>query len=48
MDLNMPRCSGLTATRLIKAEKPVVKIVMLTISDQEADLFRAIKNGASG
>lgn len=48
MDINMPRCSGLTATRLIKAEMPVVKIVMLTISDHEADLFRAIKNGASG
>ena len=48
MDLNMPRCNGLTATRLIKKEMPEIKIVMLTISDHEADLFRAIKNGASG
>ena len=48
MDLQMPRCNGLTATRLIKAEMPEIKIVILTISDHEVDLFRAIKNGASG
>lgn len=48
MDLQMPRCNGLTATRLIKAEMPEIKIIILTISDQEADLFRAIQNGASG
>lgn len=48
MDLQMPRCNGLTATRLIKAEMPEIKIIILTFSDHEADLFRAIKNGASG
>lgn len=48
MDLQMPRCNGLAATRLIKAEMPEIKIVILTMSDREQDLFTAIQNGASG
>jgi len=48
MDMQMPRCNGLTATRLIKAEMPEIKIVILTMSDREQDLFTAIQNGASG
>ncbi len=48
MDIRMPVCDGLTATRLIKAEKPETKIVMLTTSTDEADLFEAIKSGACG
>jgi len=48
MDIRMPRCDGLAATRLIKAELPDVKIVMLTMSEQDDDLFEAIKSGASG
>jgi DNA-binding NarL/FixJ family response regulator len=48
MDIRMPGCDGLSATRLIKAEKPETKIVMLTTSTDEADLFEAIKSGACG
>jgi DNA-binding NarL/FixJ family response regulator len=48
MDIRMPGCDGITATRLIKAEHPEVKIVMLTTSTEEADLIEAIKNGACG
>jgi DNA-binding NarL/FixJ family response regulator len=48
MDIDMPRCDGRMATRLIKAELPYVVIVILTVSDDEQDLFAAIKNGAQG
>ena len=48
MDVRMPRCDGLRATKLIKREFPYVRIVMLTVSDEEEDLFEAIKAGAQG
>ncbi len=48
MDIDMPECDGLAATRLIKAEMPQVKIVMLTISGRDEDLFEAVKSGACG
>jgi DNA-binding NarL/FixJ family response regulator len=48
MDIKMPRYNGLEATRLIKAEMPQVKIVILTVSDDDEDLFEAIKSGAEG
>jgi DNA-binding NarL/FixJ family response regulator len=48
MDIRMPGCSGIEATRLIKAELPETKIIMLTVSDDEEDLFEAMRNGAHG
>jgi DNA-binding NarL/FixJ family response regulator len=48
MDVRMPNCDGIRATRLIKAEMPEVKVVMLTTSTEEEDLFEAVKSGANG
>ncbi len=48
MDIRMPRCDGLCATRMIKAVMPDSKIVMLTTSAEDADLFEAVKSGAFG
>ncbi len=48
MDINMPGCDGLLATRLIKRELPHVVVVILTVSDDAGDLFEAIRSGAQG
>jgi DNA-binding NarL/FixJ family response regulator len=48
MDLSMPGLDGLAATRLISAEMPQVKVVILTATDEDAQLFEAIKSGAHG
>ena len=48
MDIHMPQIDGLAALRLIKAELPDIRIVMLTMSAEDEDLFVAIKSGACG
>ncbi len=48
MDLTMPEVGGLAATRLIRSEFPDVKVVVLTASEDDADLFEAVKSGAQG
>jgi DNA-binding NarL/FixJ family response regulator len=48
MDLSMPELSGLAATRLILADWPEARVVILTASEEDADLFEAIKSGAQG
>jgi two-component system nitrate/nitrite response regulator NarL len=48
MDIRMPGLSGIDATRRITAEMPHVKVVMLTVSEEDGDLFEAIRSGARG
>ncbi|MFC1994116.1 response regulator [Chloroflexota bacterium] len=48
IDLMMPECTGLEATQAMHTEMPQVNILVLTVSDKEADLFDAMKFGAKG
>ena len=48
MDVRMPGAGGIEAAKAIRETVPGSKIVMLTISDEEEDLYEAIKAGASG
>ena len=48
MDVQMPGGDGIKATRLIKDKFPEIKIVMLTVAQDDSHLFEAIKAGASG
>ena len=48
MDVRMPGMSGVEATREIAAARPELPIVMLTVSEDEEDLFAAIRAGARG
>jgi two-component system NarL family response regulator len=48
MDVRMPKVNGIESARTIRAEVPTTKILMLTVSDEEDDLYEAIKAGANG
>ena len=48
LDVRMPKRTGLEACIEIKQLVPAARIIMLTVSDEEADLYEAVKNGASG
>ncbi len=48
MDVRMPKGSGIEACAALKEAAPNSRIIMLTVSDEEADLYEAVKNGASG
>lgn len=48
LDVRMPAVSGIEAARLIRGDQPGTRILMLTISDEEDDLFEAVKAGANG
>jgi two-component system NarL family response regulator len=48
MDIRMPRRSGIEACTAIKDVAPSTKILILTISDEESDLFQAVRAGANG
>lgn len=48
MDVKMPGISGIEATRRIRAAKPGIQILMLTVSDKDEDLLNALRAGARG
>jgi len=48
MDVRMPKQSGIESCSTLKEAAPNTRIIMLTVSDEEADLYEAVKNGASG
>jgi DNA-binding NarL/FixJ family response regulator len=48
LDVRMPKRSGIEACGSIKEAAPSAKIIMLTVSDDEGDLYEAVKSGASG
>jgi DNA-binding NarL/FixJ family response regulator len=48
MDITMPEMNGLEALRQIRSMLPDTKVVMLTVSEDDNDLFEAIRLGASG
>ncbi len=48
MDINLPGISGIEGTKIIKQKLPHTEIIMLTISDNEADVFNSLCAGACG
>jgi DNA-binding NarL/FixJ family response regulator len=48
MDLAMPQGGGVPATRTILQERPEIAVCVLTVSEQESDLFAAVRAGARG
>jgi DNA-binding NarL/FixJ family response regulator len=48
MDIEMPECNGIEATKLVKSKYPQIKIIMLTVFDNDENIFNAIKAGADG
>jgi len=48
LDVRMPGVGGIEAARALAAEVPSAKVVMLTVSDTEDDLYEAVKAGAVG
>jgi DNA-binding NarL/FixJ family response regulator len=48
MDIRMSPCNGLEATQVIKTESPDVKVIIVTVSEDDHDLFEAVKSGAEG
>ncbi len=48
MDIQMPEMDGIKATELVKNKYPQIKIIMLTVVDDDDYVFKAIKAGANG
>ena len=48
MDIEMPELDGIETTSLIKLKHPQIKVIMLTVFDDDENIFKAIKAGADG
>jgi DNA-binding NarL/FixJ family response regulator len=48
MDIEMPKMSGIEATGFVKQKYPQIKIIMLTVFDNDENIFKSIKAGADG
>lgn len=48
MDIEMPKMNGIEATEIIKNKYPQIKIIMLTVFDNDENIFKSIKSGADG
>ena len=48
MDIEMPNMNGIEATEIIKNQHPQIKIIMLTVLDNDESVFKAIQAGADG
>lgn len=48
MDVDMPKLDGINATRLIKEKEPQIKVLMLSVHDEDERIIAAIRNGAVG
>ena len=48
MDIRMPVCDGIEGTKLIKRNHRLIKILVVTTSDDDQNMFQALINGADG
>lgn len=48
MDIEMPKLNGIETTALVKQKYPQIKIIMLTVFDDDDNIFKAIQSGADG
>ncbi|WP_310380123.1 response regulator transcription factor [Flavobacterium sp.] len=48
MDIEMPKMNGIEATEIVKQKYPQIKIIMLTVFDNDENIFKSIKAGADG
>lgn len=48
MDIEMPKMNGIEATEIVKNKFPQIKIIMLTVFDNDENIFKSIKAGADG
>jgi len=48
MDIEMPKMNGIEATAIVKQKYPHIKIIMLTVFDNDENIFKSIKAGADG